>query len=707
MYKKLFSLLALTLLAFSSTSVLGTKALAISGADWKAGRIIDDFVFTHKDSMSASDIQGFLAQKVGTDRGNPYSTAGFCDTNGVRTSELGGGTRAQYGAAHGNPAPFTCLRDYYEVPKTDPGPGVPASNYGGAAIPAGAQSAAEIIWNAAQRYSINPKVLLVMIQKESAGPLITDDWPFRTQYTYAMGAHCPDGPNGAQCDGNYAGFSMQIHESARLLRYYLDNMQQPWWSYKKPYQVNNILWNTTYTGCGGSNVYIESKATAGLYTYTPYQPNQAALNNLYGTGDGCSAYGNRNFWRMFHDWFGTTYNANYLWQYQGQAVYTDSSKTTAVDVYNQALMPNTRYYFTLAARNVGNMPWTRSSTNLATSNPADRGSPLYDSTWLGSTRPARLIEETVAPGDVGTFEFWVKTPNTITGSREYFNLVVEGVAWMNDIGLFWPINSVNYSWQYQGQGVYTNSSKTTPVDSYNQALAPNTRYYFTLSAKNVGNVVWNQSTVRLGTFRGADRGSLLYDSTWLGGARPASMLESSVAPGQTANFEFWVKTPTQPINAREYFSLVAEGLTWMNDPGQNWVLNPASYSWQYQGQTVYTNSSKTTAINSYTQTLAPNTAYYLTLAARNTGNVAWQKNSVRLGTFRNADRNSQIYDVSWLGTSRTATLVEDTVAPGDIGNFEFWVRTPNTSVDIKEYFNLVVEGITWMNDLGLNWVIRT
>ncbi|MFZ1523014.1 MAG: hypothetical protein WAS94_03260, partial [Candidatus Saccharimonadales bacterium] len=39
---------------------------------------------------------------------------------------------------------------------------------------------------------------------------------------------------------------------------------------------------------------------------TPYRPNQAALNNLYGTGDGCSAYGNRNFWRFYTDWFGST-----------------------------------------------------------------------------------------------------------------------------------------------------------------------------------------------------------------------------------------------------------------------------------------------------------------------------------------------------------------------------------------------------------------
>ena len=298
------------------------KASAISGTEWHAGQIIDDAIFTNKNAMSVADIQTFLNQKVGTTQAN--GTPGVCDTNGVKTSEFGGGTRAQWGAAHGVPAPYTCLKDYYEVPKTTPGPGLPASNYGGASIPAGAISAAQIIYNAAQQYSISPKVLLTVLQKESTGPLVTDDWPTASQYVHPMGAHCPDSNS---CDPNYFGFSMQIFESARLFRSYLDNMDQAWWGctngsgakiqcagnaqgganpgagYKVPYTTNFILWSPN-TACGGSNIYMTGKATTALYMYTPYQPNAAALANVYGGGDGCSAYGNRNFWRMYNDWFG-------------------------------------------------------------------------------------------------------------------------------------------------------------------------------------------------------------------------------------------------------------------------------------------------------------------------------------------------------------------------------------------------------------------
>ncbi len=310
-------LISASLIAFvvaSNTLLFTSHSQAVTASDWKAGLIIDDGVFTNANDMSVADIQSFLNKKVPN-----------CDTNGTQpASEYGRSdiTHAQYAALKGWAAPpYVCLRNYYEVPKTAPGPGIPANNYSGS-IPAGAISAAQMIYDAAQQYRINPKVLLVKLGTESHGPLTSDSWPLRWQYTFAMGAHCPDsGPGGsANCDTNYAGFSIQMREAASLLRWYLDGMTQSWWQYRKPYQVNSILWKPVVSGCGAGNVYIESKATAALYTYTPYQPNQAALNNMYGTGDGCSSYGNRNFWRVYSDWFGSTRYGN-LVRTNGGGVY--------------------------------------------------------------------------------------------------------------------------------------------------------------------------------------------------------------------------------------------------------------------------------------------------------------------------------------------------------------------------------------------------
>ena len=275
--------------ALSGITLLTLKAspnadALVSGADWQAGRIIDDDIFYSSNAMTVQEIQAFLDGKVPT-----------CDTNGTQMYN-GSMTNAQYAASRGWPGPaYVCLKDYYQVPRGDQN----INNLSTNVIPNGAIGAAQIIKNAAVAYNINPKVLLVTIEKESLN-LLKDKWPLPSQYRNPMGYGCPDT---APCDPQYEGFYNQMMNAARQFKLYKDNPN----SYRhKPFQDNSISYQANAPSCGASNVYISTYATAGLYNYTPYQPNQAALNNMYGTGDGCSAYGNRNFWRIFTDWFGSS-----------------------------------------------------------------------------------------------------------------------------------------------------------------------------------------------------------------------------------------------------------------------------------------------------------------------------------------------------------------------------------------------------------------
>ena len=164
------ALVALVFLIGSFAAPFGSIPVsAANSSDWKAGRIIDDSVFTNKDSMTAAEIQQFLNSKVPA-----------CDSGGAQMTtraKPGGGvySRAEWGTLQGYPPPYTCLRDFFEVPKTTPSSGTPANNYGGKPTPAGAVSAAQLIWDAGQAYNISPKVLLTTIQKESYGPLTVDD----------------------------------------------------------------------------------------------------------------------------------------------------------------------------------------------------------------------------------------------------------------------------------------------------------------------------------------------------------------------------------------------------------------------------------------------------------------------------------------------------------------------------------------------------
>lgn len=241
------------------------NAPTTKAASFEPGRIIDNSVFNNKNSMSVTDIQNFLNTKVPT-----------CDT-----------WHTAGPSAQGAVPPWICLKNYNENGK----------------------SAAQIIWEQAQNFNINPQVLIVTLQKENG--LITDTWPYPWQYRTAMGFACPD--NGT-CDPAYYGFTQQVYQAARHFRNFYD--LNPNWSIPFRPGINYIKWapynnETKLDTCGGNNVNIQNRATAALYSYTPYQPNSAALNNLYDNGDACSAYGNRNFWRDFNSWFGSTLGNTY------------------------------------------------------------------------------------------------------------------------------------------------------------------------------------------------------------------------------------------------------------------------------------------------------------------------------------------------------------------------------------------------------------
>jgi len=158
------------------------------------------------------------------------------------------------------------------------------------------ESAARIIFKVQRACGISAKVILTTLQKEQS--LVTDPAPTEAILRKAMGFGCPDT---ASCDSTYYGFFNQVFAAARQLTWY--GNPEGSFTWLKVGQANQIGWHPN-ASCGTGSVTIQNAATAALYYYTPYQPNAAALANMYGTGDGCSAYGNRNFWRIYRDWFG-------------------------------------------------------------------------------------------------------------------------------------------------------------------------------------------------------------------------------------------------------------------------------------------------------------------------------------------------------------------------------------------------------------------
>ena len=230
------------------------RAEAANANDFNPGYIISDQAFFNAGAMNASSIQSFLKSKGGT-------------------------------CAEG----YTCLSDYKQQTAS-----IAATANCKAYAGAKSESAATIVAKVSAACGINPQVLLVMLQKEQG--LVTATSPSDLKYKIAMGYACPDT---AACDSKYFGFHNQVYNAASQFRQYtrLPN---------RTYKIGNVaIQYNPNASCGSSVVNIQNQATANLYNYTPYQPNAAAMANLGGTGDSCSAYGNRNFWRYFSDWFGS------------------------------------------------------------------------------------------------------------------------------------------------------------------------------------------------------------------------------------------------------------------------------------------------------------------------------------------------------------------------------------------------------------------
>ena len=180
-----------------------------------------------------------------------------------------------------------CLADYSQTTTTQPAEGgAHCAEYRGGIR----ERASRIISKAAVACGISPQALLVLLQKEQS--LLTR--PSVSGYERATGYGCPDT---ADCDTKYFGFFNQVYNAAWQFRQYTEEPDR-----RFRIGVVDVGFHPD-AACGDSAVPIRNQATANLYNYTPYQPSAATLADP-DTGDACSAFGNLNFWRIWHRWFG-------------------------------------------------------------------------------------------------------------------------------------------------------------------------------------------------------------------------------------------------------------------------------------------------------------------------------------------------------------------------------------------------------------------
>lgn len=135
------------------------------------------------------------------------------------------------------------------------------------------RTAAEVIWRAANKYKINPKVLLITLQKEQS--LVESSSPSQYNLDWATGyARCDDYDTcGPDMVPEHKGFAKQVDDAAGWYRWYMDGNAT---FLKKPGVTYNI---------DGYSITPTNLATASLYAYTPHY------------------HGNYNFWKISNRWF--------------------------------------------------------------------------------------------------------------------------------------------------------------------------------------------------------------------------------------------------------------------------------------------------------------------------------------------------------------------------------------------------------------------
>lgn len=146
--------------------------------------------------------------------------------------------------------------------------------------------ASEIIWRAATTNGINPKVLLILLQKEQS--LIENPSPSQYNYDWATGFAICDScsPNDPQLAA-YKGFGTQVQKAASRKKYYTQNPGEFQFRPDESKYVDGLL------------VTPANLATAALYNYTPHLK------------------GNFSFWKLWMRYFEKFYPDGTLLRAEG------------------------------------------------------------------------------------------------------------------------------------------------------------------------------------------------------------------------------------------------------------------------------------------------------------------------------------------------------------------------------------------------------
>ncbi len=540
--------------------------------DFAKGRIISDFQMFDYNSMNVSQIQSFLQSK------NSYL------------------------ATYISP-------DYQGVMKTS----------------------AEIIYDAAQRYQVNPKYILVTLQKEQG--LIQMQSPTQKRLDWAAGyAVCDSCSMDDPKIQKYKGFGKQMDNTAGAMRFYSDKNS-----------IYDFIKRAgkTYT-IDGETVVFETQATANLYTYTPH------------------FHGNYTFWLIWQRYFGDPLSsardtsASIYTGYMAQLINTEEKNLT--------IKEGETGYFWAEYLNIGTETWNNEDLKnlyILSSN-YKPNIPMINQTSAFAITPeiAKDVKvysqkTSVKPGEVLRITIPIEPNYNKTESLSYM-LVLGNKGWFADGGVNFTVTR-----QFKYEGEYVGG-----IDANLELLKKHT---FTVKYKNIGTVTWNKNDTKL---------------KWVdldNKEHYASMINSKVAPGATASFVF--SDIPKSVGSRKYSLSLYKQINTKQ-------LNKFS-SGDYDGNvSVSVKLGAQTINNDIPSSMKPGETKTITIKLKNVGSQKWDKNLV----LRAYDKISPFYksifrDSSW-ESIYVADKIDGVVSPGEEYSFTFRIKAPTKVGKYNLYLQL-------------------
>lgn len=225
---------------------------------------------------------------------------------------------------------------------------------------------------------------------------------------------------------------------------------------------------------------------------------------------------------------------------------------------------------TLLFRNTGTKTWTKgvAGSQVALGVNGDSGSFSalgMNVGWPSANRVAVQNEASVGPGAVATFTFALKAPFSAGTVRIPLRPVIDGVAWLEDQGVFVSVTTVV---DYHSRWVSESAFPTLGVGQISGPLS--------ISFRNAGSQSWVRGVLGQEARLAVNQDNAQWAGlgvNWMSANRVAPQTEATVTPGGVATFTFQVRAPMTPGLYAIHLRPVIDAVTWMEDEGVFLYIN--------------------------------------------------------------------------------------------------------------------------------------